>query len=118
MNLKELFESMDLHINDEQVEQYNKYTKLLVEYNEKVNLTAITEEDEVNLKHYLDSVLPVLSGYFKDGDSVIDVGCGAGFPSVHIKIYMPSLNFTLLDSLNKRINFFIFVVCKRTFCKN
>lgn len=105
MNIKELFDSMDLHINDEQIEQYKKYTKLLVEYNEKVNLTAITEENEVNLKHYLDSVLPILSGCFKEGDSVIDVGCGAGFPSVPIKIYMPSLKFTLLDSLNKRINF-------------
>ena len=105
MNLKELFSSMDLELNDRQVEQFSLYTKLLKEYNDKVNLTAITEEDEVNLKHYLDSVLPILSGYFEDCASVIDVGCGAGFPSVPLKIYMPSLKFTLLDSLNKRINF-------------
>ena len=105
MNLKELFKSMNLEIDDFKVNQYDTYTKMLIEYNEKVNLTAITEPSEINLKHYLDSVLPVLTGYFKDGDSVIDVGCGAGFPSVPVKIYMPSLKFTLLDSLNKRINF-------------
>lgn len=105
MNLKELFKCMDLEITDKQENQYNTYTKMLVDYNSKVNLTAITEESEINLKHYLDSVLPILSGYFKEGDKVIDVGCGAGFPSVPLKIYMPSLKFTLLDSLNKRINF-------------
>jgi len=105
MDIKELFKSMNLEISDIQEKQYNTYTKLLVEYNKNVNLTAITDEDEINLKHYLDSVLPILSGYFNDGDKVIDVGCGAGFPSVPLKIYMPSLKFTLLDSLNKRINF-------------
>lgn len=105
MSLIELFKSMNLEIDENKEKQYNTYTKMLVEYNEKVNLTAITEPSEINLKHYLDSVLPILTGYFKDGDSVIDVGCGAGFPSVPIKIYMPTLKFTLLDSLNKRINF-------------
>lgn len=104
-DIKSLFESMNLTINDTQAEQYGEYTKLLISYNEKVNLTSILEPDEINLKHYLDSVLPVLSGYIKDNDRVIDVGCGAGFPSVPLKIYMPSLEFTLLDSLNKRINF-------------
>lgn len=105
MNIKELFKTMNLELTDFQEKQYNSYTRLLVEYNKNVNLTAITDEEEINLKHYLDSVLPVLSGYFNDGDKVIDVGCGAGFPSVPLKIYMPSLKFTLLDSLNKRINF-------------
>ena len=65
MKLTELFKSMELEITTEQEKQYNTYTKLLLEYNSKVNLTAITDEDEINLKHYLDSVLPVLSGYFK-----------------------------------------------------
>ena len=105
MSLKELFLKMNLSIDDKMEERFDKYTKLLIEYNSKVNLTAILEPDEINLKHYLDSVLPVLSGYFKDGQKVIDVGCGAGFPSVPLKIYMPELEFTLLDSLNKRINF-------------
>ncbi len=105
MELKELFSKMNLTLSDEQVNQFNKYTHLMVDYNEKVNLTSILEPDEINLKHYLDSVLPVLSGYLKDGDKVIDVGCGAGFPSVPLKIYKPTLDFTLLDSLNKRINF-------------
>lgn len=104
-DIKTLFATMNLKLNDTQVEKYNKYTELLIDYNNKVNLTSILEPDEINLKHYLDSVLPILSGYFKDDMSVIDVGCGAGFPSVPLKIYMPSLNFTLLDSLNKRINF-------------
>lgn len=112
MNLKELFAKMGLNLNDNQVIQYNTYTELLTEYNKVMNLTSITEPSEVNLKHYLDSVLPVLSGYFKDGDSVIDVGCGAGFPSVPIKIYNPSLKFTLLDSLNKRLNFLNVVIEK------
>jgi len=105
MNLKELFSLMGLTIDDTKEEQFKKYTKLLTDYNNKVNLTSILDPDEINLKHYLDSVLPVLSGFFKDGMSVIDVGCGAGFPSVPLKIYNPSLKFTLLDSLNKRINF-------------
>ena len=84
MELKELFSKMNLTLSDEQVNQFNKYTHLMVDYNEKVNLTSILEPDEINLKHYLDSVLPVLSGYLKDGDKVIDVGCGAGFPSVPV----------------------------------
>lgn len=104
-DIKNLFSTMNLNLNETQIEQYNKYTDLLIDYNSKVNLTSILDPDEINLKHYLDSVLPVLSGYFKDDMSVIDVGCGAGFPSVPLKIYMPSLKFTLLDSLNKRINF-------------
>lgn len=103
--LKKLFLKANLSISDLQEEQYNKYTDLLISYNEKVNLTSILEPSQINLKHYLDSVLPVLSDRFKDGMKVIDVGCGAGFPSVPLKIYMPSLEFTLLDSLNKRINF-------------
>lgn len=104
-DLKELFSKMELSLNDHQVEQFNNYTKLLIEYNKKVNLTSILEPSEINLKHYLDSVLPVLSGCFEDGMKVIDVGCGAGFPSIPLKIFMPELEFTLLDSLNKRINF-------------
>ena len=112
MDLKELFSKMELTLDDAKVAQYNTYTELLTEYNKVMNLTSITEPSEVNLKHYLDSVLPVLSGYFKDGASVIDVGCGAGFPSVPIKIYNPSLKFTLLDSLNKRLNFLNVVIEK------
>ena len=104
-HLKEIFSQMELELNDLQEEQFNKYTDLLIDYNKKVNLTSILEPSQINLKHYLDSVLPVHTGCFKDGMKVIDVGCGAGFPSVPLKIYMPSLKFTLLDSLNKRINF-------------
>ena len=92
MNIKELFKCMELEISDKQENQYNTYTKMLIDYNSRVNLTAITEESEINLKHYLDSVLPVLSGYFKDGDKVIDVGCGAGFPSVPLKILLNNIN--------------------------
>ena len=104
-HLKEIFAQMEIELNDLQEEQFNKYTDLLIDYNKKVNLTSILEPSQINLKHYLDSVLPVHTGCFKDGMKVIDVGCGAGFPSVPLKIYMPSLKFTLLDSLNKRINF-------------
>jgi len=81
-----------------------KYYNLLVSWNEKINLTAITEEDEVAVKHFLDS-LNASNGIVKDGMKVIDVGTGAGFPGLPIKINNRNINLTLVDSLNKRINF-------------
>ena len=104
-NLKEIFKNSNLELSDYQAEQFIKYKDILLEYNKVMNLTAITEEEDVYVKHFLDSVLPVLTGYIENGMNIIDVGCGAGFPSIPIKIYMPDTKFTLLDSLNKRINF-------------
>lgn len=90
-------------LSDKQENQFEKYMKLLVEWNKKVNLTAITEHDDIILKHFVDSL--TIEKYINNGASVIDVGTGAGFPGIPLKIYNESLDVTLLDSLNKRINF-------------
>lgn len=90
-------------IGDEKCALFYKYYKLLIEWNEKINLTAITDEDEVATKHFLDSLFH--GGKIKDGMSIIDVGTGTGFPGLPIKIDNPSLSLTLVDSLNKRVNF-------------
>lgn len=83
------------------VEQFEKYQDLLLEWNEKINLTAITEEEEILNKHFIDSL--TCATYINDNDKVIDIGSGAGFPGIPIKIVRPNSKFTLLDSLNKRI---------------
>ena len=90
-------------LSDKQENQFEKYLRLLVEWNEKVTLTAITEHDDIILKHFVDSL--TIEKYINNGASVIDVGTGAGFPGIPLKIYNESLDVTLLDSLNKRINF-------------
>lgn len=84
---------------------FGKYYQMLIEWNEKINLTAITEESEVAFKHFLDCISVFTSGVIAPGSSIIDVGTGAGFPGIPMKLYDSSLNITLLDSLNKRINF-------------
>ena len=93
-----------------QMEQYNRYFELLVEWNEKINLTAITEPKEVAIKHMIDSITAYDENLFKDGTTVIDVGTGAGFPGLPLKIFCPEIKLTLMDSLNKRIRFLQTVV--------
>ncbi|MDR1522318.1 MAG: 16S rRNA (guanine(527)-N(7))-methyltransferase RsmG [Streptococcaceae bacterium] len=90
-----------------QQEQFARYFHLLVEWNQKMNLTAITEEKEVYLKHFFDSLLPVFFSNLlsKKIYSLLDVGSGAGFPSFPMKILLPKLNVVIIDSLSKRINF-------------
>ena len=90
-------------LTDEMTEKFENYKDLLIEWNKVMNLTAITEEDEVILKHFIDSL--VCTKYIKPNTKIIDVGTGAGFPGLPIAIYMSNVNITLLDSLNKRINF-------------
>jgi 16S rRNA (guanine527-N7)-methyltransferase len=75
----------------------------MLDWNERVNLTAITDEKEIFIKHFLDSATCISSGYIKSGMKIIDVGTGAGFPGVPVKILMDGLSMTLLDSLNKRV---------------
>lgn len=87
------------------VEKLLAFKEIMLEWNEKINLTAITEEKEVFIKHFLDSATCLSTGYIKEGMSAIDVGTGAGFPGVPLKILMSGLNITLLDSLNKRISY-------------
>ena len=94
---------LGLNITERQTEQLIKYARLLQEWNEKINLTAITDDEGIAVKHFLDSMTAICTG--KVGDKVIDVGTGAGFPGLVLKIMKPEIELTLLDSLNKRINF-------------
>ncbi|WP_338450423.1 16S rRNA (guanine(527)-N(7))-methyltransferase RsmG [Niallia oryzisoli] len=88
-----------------QIEQYETYYRLLVEWNEKMNLTAITEKEDVYLKHFFDSITAGFYFNFDQELRVCDVGAGAGFPSIPIKIAFPKIHVTIVDSLNKRIHF-------------
>jgi len=101
-----------INLSAAQMEQYNRYFELLVEWNEKINLTAITEPKEVAIKHMIDSITAYDENLFKDGTTVIDVGTGAGFPGLPLKIFCPEIKLTLMDSLNKRIKFLQTVVEK------
>ena len=92
-------------VEQDKSEQFGKYYQMLIEWNEKINLTAITEETEVAYKHFLDCISVFESKAIESGDRIIDIGTGAGFPGIPMKIYDSSLKITLLDSLNKRINF-------------
>lgn len=93
-------------LNDLQKKQFERYFELLIEWNKKINLTAITEKEEVYLKHFYDSLAPVLQGHIKNEPvRLLDIGAGAGFPSLPMKILCPELEVTIIDSLNKRINF-------------
>lgn len=92
-------------LSSRQLEQFVVYYHLLVEWNQKMNLTAITEPQEVYLKHFYDSITLAFSDSFEPRGSLCDVGSGAGFPSLPLKIIFPELEITIVDSLNKRITF-------------
>lgn len=96
---------LNLTLEDKQYEQFIKYYELLIEWNQVMNLTAITEFGEVLTKHFIDSLSLANEIDLKKDLSIIDVGTGAGFPGIPLKIVYPSLNIVLLDSLNKRIKF-------------
>ena len=105
-----------IELTEKQLNQFEEYFHLLIEWNEKMNLTAITEREDVYLKHFLDSlsivkVFPELNETVNSGEfSLIDVGTGAGFPGIPLKILFPNAKVTLMDSLNKRITFLSEVV--------
>jgi 16S rRNA (guanine527-N7)-methyltransferase len=101
--LKEATKQIGVNITDKNIEDFIKYKDFLISYNKNVNLTAITDSKEIMLKHFVDSL--TISKYINHNDNVIDVGTGAGFPTVPIKIVNNDINLTLLDSLNKRITF-------------
>lgn len=102
---KELLHKHCSYLTDEQLEQFDTYARLLVEWNEKMNLTAITEPDEIVIKHFVDSLEFLEYADLPQGAKVIDVGTGAGFPSVPLLIARPDIQLTLMDALNKRLNF-------------
>lgn len=101
--IKNIFESYSFTLTGSQIEKFEIYYNFLIEENKKYNLTAITDEKEVIVKHFVDSILPINT--IKKGSFVIDVGTGAGFPGLPLKILRDDIKLTLLDSLQKRINF-------------
>lgn len=101
--LNEYLEEMKIELQEKQIEEFYKYMNLLLEWNEKINLTAITEPNDVILKHFVDSI--TISKYIEKYAMLVDVGTGAGFPGIPIKILRPDVKVVLVDSLNKRINF-------------
>lgn len=99
------FKKYNFDLSQEKYYKFCKYAEFLVEYNKNVNLTAITEPREILIKHFIDSTLVLNYIGISENSSIIDVGTGAGFPSVPLKIMRPDLKITLLDSLAKRIVF-------------
>ena len=103
---KEIIENgkkIGLDIAEKEVQNLYKYMLLMLEWNENVNLTAITEEKEIIYKHFIDSLS--VNKYLTNKEKIMDIGTGAGFPGIPLKIFNEDLNFILVDSLNKRINF-------------
>ena len=94
---------INVDINDGQAKKYYNFMNLLIEWNEKINLTAITDPDEIIIKHFIDSI--TIEKYIKKNNKIIDVGTGAGFPGIPLSILREDLDITLMDSLNKRIKF-------------
>ena len=101
--LKENALKLNIELTDEMMDRFFLYKDLLLEWNEKIILTAITEEKEILIKHFIDSL--TIAKYIPQDAKIIDVGTGAGFPGIPIKIVRPDVEVVLLDSLNKRINF-------------
>ncbi len=101
--LSEISKDAGFNLSKEQLNQFDLYRHLLVEWNKKMNLTAITEKCEVATKHFIDSLYGLK--FLSNAKTLIDVGTGAGFPGLPLKIAKPELSLTLLDSLNKRLNF-------------
>lgn len=102
---KTMLEEKGIKLSPTQLTQFETYYKLLVEWNEKMNLTAITEKPEVYLKHFFDSISAAFYFDFTKEYSICDVGAGAGFPSIPLKICFPHLKISIVDSLQKRITF-------------
>ncbi|MGF7015692.1 16S rRNA (guanine(527)-N(7))-methyltransferase RsmG [Ornithinibacillus bavariensis] len=98
-------EKQGIMLSERQIEQFRIYFKTLVEWNEKINLTALTDEEDVYLKHFYDSISAAFYHDFTKEQRICDVGAGAGFPSLPIKICFPHINVTIVDSLQKRIGF-------------
>ena len=101
--IEEKSSKIDINLDNEICNKLYNYMNLLLEWNEKINLTAITDEKEIILKHFIDSF--TINKFINSGDIMLDIGTGAGFPGLPIKIIRPEVDVFLMDSLNKRINF-------------
>ncbi len=101
--IRQIFSENGICLSDEQVEKFLTYEKLLTEYNKKFNLTSITDSYGIYVKHFLDSVKG--ANLFNNGDKIIEIGSGGGFPSVPLKIFNPELNFTLIEATGKKCVF-------------
>ena len=102
----------NIDITDSQKAAFEKYAELLISWNEKMNLTAITEKSEIAVKHFIDSISVIKACNIKQNARIIDIGTGAGFPGIPLKIMCPEISITLLDSLNKRL-IFLDEVCRK-----
>ena len=100
---KKLAKEIHLDIDRSKIVKFYEYMNLLLEWNEKINLTAITEQNDIILKHFIDCL--TIKKYLKDNDKIVDIGTGAGFPGIPLAIMSEANKFTLVDSLNKRVNF-------------
>lgn len=106
----EELEKINIKINQQQIQQLHSYYELLIEWNQKINLTGITQENQVYLKHFFDSATLYKAIQLENIETLCDVGTGAGFPGIVLKILFPHLKVTLVDSLNKRIQFLNLVI--------
>lgn len=112
MNQEEFIQALkekNIILTNKQIEQFERYYELLIEWNEKINLTAITNKEEVYLKHFYDS-LTIAFNFQMTNQTLCDIGAGAGFPSIPLKIVFPQLKITIIDSLTKRITFLKYLV--------
>nr|MCR5421002.1 16S rRNA (guanine(527)-N(7))-methyltransferase RsmG [Lachnospiraceae bacterium] len=107
--IKNSINKIGLECSDDQVYKFLKYYEHLIEWNKNINLTSITDFNDVLLKHFIDSIL-ICSFIDLKGKNIIDIGTGAGFPGIPLKIIEPECNIVLLDSLNKRIKFLDFII--------
>ena len=116
--LSQILKKSQFTLTKKMIEQFELYAKLLIEWNKKMNLTAILDPKEIVVKHFFDSLLTLKAYEIPQNASVIDVGTGAGFPGVPLKIMRPDINLTLLDSLNKRLNFLEYLKTSLNFDAN
>jgi len=103
--LIDLLADLNVSLSEEQNQQFNKYLQLLLEYNQKFNLTSIVEPKDVKIKHFYDSLLLLTTPYWQGEGSVLDLGTGAGFPGVPLKILFPDVELVLMDAVAKKIGF-------------
>ena len=108
--LRKYLAEYEFDFDDVMIKKFEIYANILIEWNKKINLTSIVEPEQIVIKHFLDSVVTLKYAEIPCGSKLIDVGTGAGFPGIPIKILRPDIDLTLLDSLNKRVNFLIYLL--------